>query len=87
MVDQGMILKSEFACVRVEPDHSGNGPRLMIRDERSQKTIYLDPLELESLAWCRHRDLTRLLDPARRDGSGTEADQLAEVLRALEHDA
>ena len=44
-----MILNSEFASVEIDRDDSGNGPRLLIRDARSGKTILLDPLELASL--------------------------------------
>lgn len=60
-----MRLTSEFAAVEIERDDSGNGPRLMIRDAHSGKCIYLDPLELLSLAWARHEDLLPFLDPSR----------------------
>ena len=63
-----MELKSEFADVKIELDHSANGPRLMIQDLRTGMTNYLDPLELECLAWARHEDLTLLLDPSREFG-------------------
>lgn len=60
-----MTLKSEFASVEIDRDDSGNGPRLLIRDARSGKSIALDPLELASLAWVRHEELLPFLDPAR----------------------
>ena len=60
-----MTLNSEFASVDIDRDDSGNGPRLLIRDARSGKTILLDPLELASLAWVRHEELRPFLDPAR----------------------
>jgi len=60
-------LNSEFAAVEVERDDSGNGPRLMIRDVRSGKSIFLDPLELAALAWVRHEELLPFLDPGRLD--------------------
>jgi hypothetical protein len=60
-------LTSEFAVVEIERDDRGNGPRLLIRDARSGKCIYLDPLELWALAWARHEDLLPLMDPARLD--------------------
>jgi len=60
-----MILKSEFAKVTVELDESANGPRLMIRDEFSQRAIYLDPLELASIAWLDHEDLAPFVDPGK----------------------
>ena len=69
-----MELVSEFARVRVERDDSGNGPRLMILDLRTGMTVYLDPLELETLAWMRHEDFTRFLDPAFRRGRGNGED-------------
>lgn len=58
-----MELESEFGHVLVEKDTSGNGVRLMIKDLKSGQTIFLDPLELEGLAWARHGDLAVLLDP------------------------
>ena len=62
-----MKLHSEFASVEIDRDDSGNGPRLLIRDARSGKTIFLAPLELASLAWARHEELLPFLDPARLD--------------------
>ena len=59
-----MILESEFARVRVETDEAGNGPRLRIEDLRSGKVGYLDPLELETLAWATKDQLVPLLDPS-----------------------
>ena len=58
-----MELESEFGHVQVEKDDSGNGVRLMIKDLKTGQTIFLDPLELEGLAWARHGDLAPLLDP------------------------
>jgi hypothetical protein len=59
-------LRSEFAHVRVELDESANGPRLMIEDLKTGQRVYLDPLELESLAWADHAELAPLLNPAVR---------------------
>jgi hypothetical protein len=58
-------LTSEFAAVEIERDENGNGPRLMIRDIRRGKSVFLDPLELAALAWVRHEDLTPFLDLSR----------------------
>jgi hypothetical protein len=58
-------LTSEFAAVEVGRDDRGNGPRLMIRDARSGRSVFLDPLELAALAAARHEDLLPFLDPAR----------------------
>jgi hypothetical protein len=74
-----MELKSEFARVRVELDTSGNGPRLLVQDLKTSKTLYLDPLELETLAWMRHEDLAQFLDPAHHrwgDEDGYDIDKL-----------
>ena len=60
-----MTLKSEFASVEVELDDRGNGPRLLIRDARTGRSVLLDPLELASLACARHEELRAFLDPAR----------------------
>lgn len=63
-------LASEFASVEVERDDRGNGPRLMIRDARSGRCVFLDPLELAALAWARHEELAPFLDPSRMERRG-----------------
>lgn len=57
-------LVSEFAAVRVTVDHEGNGPRLRIEDLKTGQVGYLDPLELETLAWLPEGGLHKLLDPS-----------------------
>lgn len=63
-MDTVLTLKNEFAQVSVKVDSSSKGARLMITDIRTKKVIFLDPLELESLAWCTHEDLHPILDPS-----------------------
>jgi hypothetical protein len=63
-LSKGFVLKNEFAHVSVKLDRSANGDRLLIKDIRTGKTSYFDPLELESLLWSTHKDLTALLDPS-----------------------
>jgi len=58
-----LFLRNEFAHVRVSLHDPGDRPRLQIEDLRTQQTVELDPMELESLAWARHIDLAPLLDP------------------------
>jgi len=58
-------LASEFANVEVARDDDANGPRLMIRDTRNGRCVFLDPLELAALAWVRHEELMPFLDPSR----------------------
>jgi hypothetical protein len=63
--DAMLLLASEFAAVEVGRDDRGNGPRLIVRDARSGRSVFLDPLELAALATLRHEDLLPFLDPAR----------------------
>lgn len=56
-------LTSEFARVSVAFDVDGNGDRLRITDISSGREIYLDPLELASLARSRHERLRALIMP------------------------
>lgn len=63
-------LQSEFATVKVRVDRGGNGPRLQITDRRSGQVGYLDPLELEALAWARHANLAAMLDPGETRWTG-----------------
>jgi hypothetical protein len=57
-------LSSEFASVQVSIDHDGNGPRLRVEDLRTGHVGFLDPLELETLAWLPEGGLHKLLDPS-----------------------
>ncbi len=63
--DKEIVVVSEFGHVSVGIDRSANGPRLVLRDLRTEKVAYFDPLELESLVWCNHEQLAEILDPAR----------------------
>lgn len=70
-----MELVSEFAAVRVTFDAEGNGPRLRIEDLRTGQVGFLDPLELETLAWLPEGGLHKALDPSHHrwreaDGGG-----------------
>jgi hypothetical protein len=62
--DQGEVLESEFATVEVRVDRDANGPRLRVEDLRTGKVGYLDPLELETLAWLPEEAMQALLDPS-----------------------
>ncbi|MEH7111724.1 hypothetical protein V7124_04990 [Neobacillus niacini] len=62
---ESFVLKNEFAHVSVQIDRSANGDRLLLKDIRTGKVSYFDPLELESLLWATHKDLTILLDPSK----------------------
>jgi hypothetical protein len=57
-------LSSEFASVQLSIDHDGNGPRLRVEDLRTGQVGFLDPLELETLAWLPEGALHKLLDPS-----------------------
>ena len=62
--DSEGILESEFASVQVRIDHDANGPRLRIEDLRTGHVGYLDPLELETLAWLPEKAMQQMLDPS-----------------------
>lgn len=61
---EGLVMRNEFAYVRVSLHDPGGRPRLRIEDLRTQQRVELDPIELEALAWARHEDLSPLLDPS-----------------------
>lgn len=61
-----LIIRNEFAHVSIDLDLSANGPRLRVQDLRGGKEMFLDPLELEALAWATHGDLEEILDPSHR---------------------
>jgi hypothetical protein len=60
-----IVIENEFARAVVEVHQTRSGALLRIVDERGNRAIVLDALELESLAWAHHRDLAHLLDPSR----------------------
>jgi hypothetical protein len=64
MASDQQELSSEFASVAISIDHDGNGPRLKIEDLKTGQIGYLDPLELETLAWLPEGGLHKLLDPS-----------------------
>jgi hypothetical protein len=47
----------------------------MIRDTRSGRCVFLDPLELAALVWARHEELLMFLDPARFERLGSTPDE------------
>lgn len=59
-----LVVRNEFAVVGVTLEHSPCGTRLRIEDLRTRQYVELDALELESLAWAHHQDLSPLLDPS-----------------------
>jgi hypothetical protein len=64
MSDEIGEVSSEFATVRLSIDDAGNGPRLRIEDLKTGHVGFLDPLELETLAWLPEGGLHKLLDPS-----------------------
>ena len=63
-----IALHSEFASVRISRDDSANGPRLVVEDVRTGRSIALDPLELEWIAWSSHAEVLRLIPEELRAG-------------------
>ena len=94
MNDQAVTIANEFASVRLQVDRRGKGPRLMIEDSSSGVAIYLDPLELQALAWATHKDLTVFAAPQFREHafdrvisqlvSNLAVDEAEAILRRLE---
>ena len=60
----GHVVENEFASVSVKLDGSGNSVRLRLEDLRTGHVRFLDPLQLEALAWLGDDRLTALLDPS-----------------------
>jgi hypothetical protein len=60
-----IVVRNEFGIVAVELCGDPGRERLRISDLRTDASVELDALELESLAWAQHRDLADLLDPGR----------------------
>ena len=60
----GPVVDSEFARVSVNFDVEGNSPRLRLQDLRTGRVRLLDALELETLIWLPHDQLSSLADPS-----------------------
>lgn len=58
------IVRNEFAAVRLEIDRSTHSPRLRVEDLQSGACVYLDALELASLASATHGMIEFLQDPS-----------------------
>jgi hypothetical protein len=71
-----VVLAGEYAQVAVSVDNAGNGPRLRIEDLRTGHVGFLDPLELECLAWTTKDELAPLLDPAATRWKSVTGDDL-----------
>jgi len=56
-------LKNEYASVKVTVDTQGKGTRLRVEDVSSGSVIYLDPIELQALAWATKEDLSTFTRP------------------------
>jgi hypothetical protein len=67
-----LIVRNEFGVVGVSVTTSACGTRLRIEDLRTRQSVELDALELESLAWAHHEDLSPLLDPSASRWAGTD---------------
>lgn len=57
-------ITSEFASVALSIARDANGPRLRVEDLKTGHVGYLDPLELETLAWLPEGGLDKALDPS-----------------------
>lgn len=89
-----MIIENEFARVRVEFDTDSHDPRLLIEDIDTGMSICLDALELQALAWARHKDLLEIVKPEFRElaverlvGEAMQADLLDAAESILRRDA
>ena len=60
-MNEPIEIANEFATVTVRRVETRNGVRLRIESPRLQRSIDLDPLELESLTWQSHDLFSRLL--------------------------
>ena len=61
--DTNWLLKNEYASVKVTVDTEGKGTRLKVEDLSTGTFIYLDPIELQALAWATREDLSVFTRP------------------------
>lgn len=58
-----LVLRNEFAAVRLEMCTDANGVRLKIIDLDSNHMIILDPFEVASLVWATSDQFDKLAKP------------------------
>ena len=75
---QPWLVKNEYASVKVTVDNEGKGTRLKVEDLSTGSHIYLDPLELQALAWATHKDLQAFARPYFKERAG---ERLAGIIR------
>jgi hypothetical protein len=61
--DVNWLLKNEYASVKVTVDTEAKGTRLKVEDISTGTSIYLDPIELQALAWATKEDLSVFTRP------------------------
>jgi hypothetical protein len=64
LLDGGIALSNEFATAIVSIDNSANGVRLRVEDPTTGAAIFLDPYELQSLAYLTVRDIEEFMRPS-----------------------
>ncbi|MFG1667676.1 hypothetical protein [Streptomyces sp. Y7] len=62
--DGVVVLSNEFATARLSIDRDANGVRLSVEDPRSGAKLYLDPFELQCLAYLTASDLAEFMKPS-----------------------
>lgn len=71
-------MENEFAVVSIRLVRSSEPGRIRIEDQRTKRSIDLDPLELEAIAWACRADLEALVDPSRNRWSDERLDEPAD---------
>lgn len=59
--DQPIVLANEFSEVVVRKVTTRNGVRLQIVDQKGERQVLLDPIELEALTWSTPEMFSELL--------------------------
>jgi hypothetical protein len=73
-------LANEFAHVTLETVETGNGVRLRLRDNRTQRAIDLDPMVLSALVWLTESDLDHIVDPQFAIESGVRSERASAAI-------
>ena len=63
-LEDGIVLANEFGSAHVRIDRGANGARLVVEDPRSGARVFLDPFELQCLAYLTARDIKEFMRPS-----------------------
>lgn len=61
-MNNGILIENEFASITILYDESANGPRILVKSNRSDTSVSIDPIALEFLTRINPKKLQKLIE-------------------------